>query len=251
MNKNKILQNQSFDKNQEASISLNDISLNNILDSMIQQRENNDIDDIFEEFQKKYRDKLEFFEIVNPKTLIHDIKKGDTIRYAKHIDDKLSCASIVMNIRYSAHVDEQKYVDKQKSYIKKILLRSINHTDSFWEIDPISYFIFKRIPREKESGFDKFIKSIAESKIDSNKNKNKNKKKIKMKGGDEDIDKEKIYREYKFVYNVDDDKLDEYIEKNKSVAKNKEKIMTLADAERCIDRYIEEYDKKKKKKKNI
>jgi len=111
------------------------ISLDAILDKTENTADNFDLDKTLELYRNKHN-VLKYYDLIHPHNIRSELELGDIIRYSIDIDSKLSCAGVVVKIKYSLN----------KKLIEKIVLKSLVHQDSYWRIFPSYYFIFKYIP---------------------------------------------------------------------------------------------------------
>jgi hypothetical protein len=228
------------------------------------------------ELDKMYHNKhpklLNNYSLLTPDYVIFNLEKGDIIRYSKGIDEKLSCACVIIDIEYNGKtkkvLDDKRKVkivcDRLNSYIEKITLMSIRYKNSYWDIVPDENFIFKFAKKPKRRGrkknnikineniindtIDKINKTSGNTNtltlkkllnidpiIKGSNNENKNKKKNISR-----VYVEKTREDYENKTNINDavNHIDNLIKNNTNNNKKKKiKIVSVKDATDFIDNF--------------
>lgn len=203
---------------------------------------------LMKEYENKFGKTLKNYTLLTPIYLIYNLEKGDVIRYSKNINDKLSCASIIIDIMYEGNYTKiinndkiENVIDKSKSYIKSMTLQSVFYKKSYWKICPDNYIIFKYIKKTKKRTkktninmgiANETLKKLAEvdptikNKIIKN-NKKKTREYIELTGD-----------EHKCTKDISD--AEEYINELIHTNNNKKcvKIYTVENASEYIDKYM-------------
>jgi hypothetical protein len=133
-------------------VSINDIILNISQNSKRESYDHNKTENVYKEIYES----LEGYELLNPLSL--KFNKGDIIRYSNKLD-KLSCGSLIIDIKYHEDLITMK---PNNDLIDRITLQSIEakgkkgpngviQSNKYWNIVPLQYYIFKfKEPLRKE-----------------------------------------------------------------------------------------------------